>query len=290
MQQGKNTQFLLKDRNIRGQIVQLSQAWQDIQSTQHYSDQLAQVLGQSIAAVAALASTVKLDGSMIMQVQGDGPISTLVAQATHNGNLRGLVRTRSKLDENANFSQLVGEARFVITIEAQGAQRYQGIVECEGEVIADSFNAYFTQSEQLATRLWLMADRKQAACFLLQQLPSDNKQTQINADWEHSCILADTLSDEELATLSPTALLHRLFHEEDVEVFPSTDLQFACQCSTAKVQNVIVNMGETDAMALIAEEGEINADCEFCAKTYRFDKIDVASMFSATQSAPTATQ
>jgi molecular chaperone Hsp33 len=290
MQQDKNTQFLLPNKSIRGQLVQLDTSWQQLQQSQDYSEALSSLLGESLAAVSALASTVKLEGSMIMQVQGDGALSTLVAQANNKGDIRGLARLRDTTGENLSFPELIGDSRFVITIEGEGAQRYQGIVKCEGTSMSDLFNLYFKQSEQLATQLWLAANREQAACFLLQQLPSDSSEAQKEKGWEHARVLADTLKQDELLSLTPEELLHRLFHEEDVQVFPSHTLQFKCQCSREQVCAVIESMGENDAMALIAEEGEFKADCEFCGVSYVFDAVDIASLFSATQNAPVQAQ
>ncbi len=291
MNNDSNTSFLLEQHHVRGQIVQLNEAWQALQSRQTYDSQLAQVLGETLAAVSALASTVKLNGALILQIQGDGPVSTLVAQATNEGLVRGLARNRSALPDKANLTEMVGDAKLVITIEGEGAQRYQGIVNCEGDTISEALDGYFKQSEQLATRVWLAANEHSAACLLLQQLPSQKEDKQRGTDsWQHLCTLSNTITQAELLDLEPEQILHRLFHEERVKIFEPSPLAFQCQCSRQKVADMIANMGEQEAMQLIAEQGQFKADCEFCGKSYVFDPVDIVGLFADAQAAPEASQ
>jgi len=286
----QNTRFMLPEHHIRGQIVQLEHSYQSILANADYPLEIAQLLGQALAAVSALGSIIKLRGSIILQVQGDGPLHTLVAQANNAGEIRGLAHGYDEIKAQSNFAEWVGKGRLVITIDGEGAQRYQGIVSIEGAQLSDVLTRYFEQSEQLQTHLHLAADGERAACFLLQQMPASSSDNTAADSWQHINILAQTLQDEELLTLDTDTLLTRLFHEESVQLYTPSPLVFRCRCSREKVIPVIKQMGYEEAMQLVAEEGEIRADCEFCNQSHRFDRVDVAGLFKAGKHAPETRQ
>lgn len=281
----QNTRFLLPEHHVRGQIVQLKHSYQSILANADYPPQVAQLLGQALAAVSALGSIIKLRGSIIIQVQGDGPLHTLVAQANNAGEIRGLAHGYETIENEKDFAALLGKGRLVMTIDGEGSQRYQGIVSIEGEQLAMVLDRYFEQSEQLLTHIHLAADAEKAACFLLQKMPAADTQNSINS-WQHLKILSETLTDDELLKLEPETLLTRLFHEEAIQLFETSSLIFRCRCSRDKVIPVIMQMGYDDAMQLVEEKGEIRADCEFCNQSHRFDRVDVASLFKAGNKAP----
>ncbi len=277
--------FMLPGRNVRGQLIRLSKSWTEIQATTDYPIAIAQQLGQALAAVTALGSTIKLDGSIILQVQGDGPMDTLVAQANNAGEIRGLASWDLAAPITDDFLALVGAARAVITIDGANGKRYQGIVEVKGNTLALTLDDYFTQSEQLCTRVWLACDERHAAAFLLQQLPSEplpEQQNHDRQDWEHCVILAQTLTDEELLTVSAENVLNRLYHQDEVRLFDAEPVRFYCRCSREKVANAIIQLGQADAEALIQERKIVEANCEFCNQKHRFDAVDIAALFHST--------
>ena len=283
----QNTRFLIANQHVRGQIVKLEHSYQSILANASYTQQVAELLGQALAAVAALGSIIKLRGSIIMQVQGDGAIHTLVAQANNAGEIRGLAHGDQTVEHINN--PLLGNGRLVMTIEAEGSQRYQGIVQIQGEQLSCSLGAYFKQSEQLPTHIHLAANAQHAACFLLQQLPNGANNVE-GESWQHIKILSETLQDEELISLEVEQILFRLFHEQTVTIFEPIALKFNCRCSRAKIEPVIIQMGYGDAMQLVQEQGEFKAQCEFCNRSHSFDQVDVAALFESAQNAPQVKQ
>ncbi len=263
--------FFFEDIGVRGQWVKLSKSWQAAKEHQHCPDKLQPQLGQALSAAVLLASTIKFDGSLILQTQGTGQIRTLVAQATHNRQIRGLIRCNTDI---VNSKELFDEGRLVLTINAENSQPYQGIVPLQGNNLATAIETYFTQSEQLNTRLWLTADESQAAGLLVQQLPSLSD----NNDWDRVALLADTLRDEELLQLDCEKLLFRLFHEEKVRLFDSEPVEFACSCSRTKIENTLRLLGRDELESILEERGNIEVNCEFCNKHYEFDKIDTENL------------
>ena len=165
-----------------------------------------QQLGQALAAVVMLSATVKFKGSMILQAQGDGDIKTLVAQATDQRKIRGLVRGKENVAAGP-LEAMFGQGRLVLTIESENGAPYQGIVPLQGSNLAAALQTYFEQSEQLKTRLWLFANETHAVGLLLQELPA---QENYEADWEHIEILANTVTEQELFELDCEQLLYQI--------------------------------------------------------------------------------
>ena len=268
--------FVFDALGVRGEIAYLDAAWRAVQDIHDYPPPVARHLGQSLVATALLSATIKLDGSLILQVQGDGPLHTMVAQATSRRTLRGLARWRGTVPPG-DLSAAFGSGRLVMTADAPGKERYQGIVGLTGPDLAAALEDYFARSEQLPTRLWLGSGERRAAGMLLQRMPAAEGSAE---DWERILALADTLTEEELLELPAQTLLYRLFNEEVVRLFESEPLAFRCGCSREAIGNTLRALGRAEAESILAEEGGIVADCEFCNRRYHFDAVDVAALFS----------
>jgi molecular chaperone Hsp33 len=266
--------FLFEEHGIRGVWVKLTDSWQAVKQNQNQPDIAVNQLGQALACVSMLSTTVKFDGAMILQAQSNGAISTLVAQANHKRKIRGVVRCAENL-ENDSLTALFGEGRLVLTIEVGNGQPYQGIVALQGANLAESLQMYFEQSEQLKTRLWLFADEKNAAGLLIQELPSQEGQQN---DWETVEALASTVTAQEMFDLDCHELLHRLFHEEDVRLFHSEKLEFECSCSRERIEKTLRAMGKDELDSILKETAVIEVTCEFCGETYAFDEKDVEAL------------
>lgn len=268
--------FLFESMGVRGEIVHLDASWRAVQGIHPYPQAVASQLGCALAAVALLSTTIKLAGSLVLQVQGEGPLTTLVAQASHRRTIRGLAHWRDPVPDG-DLRSVYGAGKLVMTADAPGGERYQGIVALEGDGLAQALESYFLRSEQLPTRLWLTSDHRRAAGLLLQRLPDA---VSPDDDWERIIMLADTLTVEELLDLPQEDLLVRLFHEERVRIFEPEPVAFRCSCSRERMETVLRTLGREEAESILAEQGEIAADCEFCNRRYRFDAVDVATLFS----------
>lgn len=268
--------FLFDELDIRGELVYLNQSWQQVRSHSPYPEPVARQLGEAMAAVAILSATIKFDGSLIMQIQSSGPLRTLVAQAGNSGNLRGLAKWRGEVPEQ-DLTAVFGKGQMAITISNKGGERYQSIVALSGARLGDALEGYFSGSEQLASRFWLFAAEDQVAGLFIQQLPGSQGSA---SAWERISVLAGTTSAEEIHSLPPEELLHRLFHEEKVRLFSPTDLHFACTCSREKIENTLFAMGREEVQEIIQNEGSIEVDCEFCNRHYSFGQDEVDRLFS----------
>ena len=274
--------FIFEEEGVRGELVQLDASYRAIIKDRGYPAQVAALLGESLAATSLLSATIKYEGSLILQVQSSGPVQALVAQATHDGTLRGLARWRGDLDQ-AEEIRLIGDGRLVITLEPETGEPYQGIVSLQNEKVADSLEAYFDQSEQLRTRLWLAADQQTAVGLLLQVIPAKPFDADV---WERLTLLADTVTNEELLSLDAETLLYRLFHEVGVRLLDSSPLAFRCRCSPEKVALALRAIERDELDDILHEQGRITVDCEFCNKHYHFDKVDLEALLSASVASP----
>jgi molecular chaperone Hsp33 len=268
--------FIFEEFGVRGEWVKLSKSWQNAKHNQHGNAAVQENLGQALAAVVLLSGTIKFNGSIIMQAQGDGPFRTLVAQSTHDRKIRGLLRCADEV-QSGPLESMFGQGRLVLTIRPDKGEPYQGIVPLKGANLAAALQTYFIQSEQLDTRLWLFANEQVAAGLLLQALP-EHKDFMI--DWERIVMLADTLTATELLSLDCEPLLYRLFHEEKVRLFDAEPVQFECACSKQKIEYALRSLGRQELEHILEEKGVVEVGCEFCNKQYQFDRIDVQKLLA----------
>jgi molecular chaperone Hsp33 len=269
------SRFLFEHAGIRGHLVHLDASWRAVLETHPYPLAVGRLLGESLAAVALLAATIKLEGSLILQLRGSGPIRTLVAQATHARTIRGLAHWEGDVPEQGGLSACFGEGYLVLTVQQNRAEPYQGVVSLTGADLAQAIEGYFAGSEQLATRLWLSADGPRAAGLLLQRMPGEGA---IDEDWARVCLLAQTLTSWELLNLPSVELLHRLFNEEDVRLFEPEPIAFRCGCSRDRVEDTLRMLGKAEVDAILAEQGAIEITCEFCNRAYRLDAVDTGQV------------
>jgi len=282
------SRFLFEHAGIRGNLVHLDASWRAVLEAHPYPEPVAARLGEALAAASLLAATIKFEGSLILQIQGSGPIRTLVAQATHARTVRGLARWEGEVPAVESLSDQFGTGQLVLTIDQGRGQPYQGVIPLAGARLTDAIEHYFTDSEQIPTRLWLAAGPSRASGLLLQRLPEAGATEE---DWNRVTLLADTLTPKELLGLSTEPLLHRLFHEETVRLFEPEPLSFRCGCSRSRIADMVKLLGESDIDSLLDEHGAIEVTCEFCNRLYRFDPVDARQLFAgATRHEPPATQ
>jgi molecular chaperone Hsp33 len=269
--------FIFDKLPAQGRHVHLDASWRAVLERQEYPAPVRALLGEAMAAMALLSATLKFEGAMTLQIQGNGPVHLLVVQCTSQLSLRGLARWHGDISKTS-LSALTGDGKLALTIEQSGnGERYQSIVPLEGDTLAASLEGYFQRSEQLPTRLWLTAGDDSAAGMLLQVMP----ERQRNPDaWQHVTVLADTLRSEELMTLSAEKLLRRLYHEEDLRLFEATPVAFRCRCSRVRIEATLRSLGAEEIHTVLREQGRVHVDCEFCGRGYEFDEVDVAALFS----------
>ncbi len=273
------TRFIFDHQPVRGLHVHLQAVWQHIVQRKNYPAPIRNALGELTAAAALLSSNLKHDGTLILQVQGRGDLKMLVAEATSGHTCRATARWNEEADLSAQHSLqelLGGDGIFVITLQPDEGEQWQGLVPLEGDSIAHMLMAYMQRSEQLETHISLAASDTNLGGLLLQRLPEEG----LDHDaWTHVSTLADTLSPQELLDLGAQHLLYRLFHETPPRVFPAENIEFACTCSRGKVSDMLLLLGGQEVGGIVAEQGSVGIDCDFCGEQYVFDETDVNALF-----------
>lgn len=270
--------FLFQNRNVRGELVQLADSLDQMLLHHNYPQPVKQLLAELVAATSLLTATLKLDGDIAVQIQGDGPIRFAAVNGTDQQQFRGVVRMQAEISGDS-FRELIGEGYLLVTITPKQGERYQGIIPLSGDSLTSTLEAYFAQSEQLPTRLYLYTDLQAAHCraagFMLQVLPVD--QQKAKADFEDLVILSDTLTKDEIFSLPAEQLLYRLFHQEEVELFAPQQVSFVCGCSKEKCASAIISLGRDIINEHIAE-GKLDINCEYCNKNYHFSPADLTAL------------
>ena len=271
--------FLFEHAPVRGEIVHLDATWRAVLERHDYPPAVRALLGDMMAAAALLAATLKFGGTLIMQIQGTGPVKLLVVECTGDHHLRATAKW-SEVPPAGAFQDLLGAGKFAITLDpGQGQPGYQGVVELAGATVAAALEQYMLRSEQIETRLWLSTFDDCVAGLLLQKLPE-----QAGADpdaWQRAAVLAASLTPQELMACDARELLRRLFAAEDVRLFPARPVSFRCTCSRERVTAMLRMLGHAEVESIVAERGAVEIDCEFCNAHYRFDGGEAAAVFAA---------
>jgi molecular chaperone Hsp33 len=313
-------QFLFEGLPVRGVLVRLTDSWQEAlrrrASLAAHPPEVRVLLGEMAAAGVLMQANIKFNGALVLQISGDGPVKLAVVEVQPELSFRATATVVGEVPAGARLEAMLnvrGQGRCAITLDPKdkfpGQQPYQGVVPLHGDQreplqqVAQVLEHYMLQSEQLDTLLVLAADDSVAAGLLIQRLPvqgegnleGSSRQRRNEDDiglseaYNRISMLAATLTREELLTLTPDKILHRLFWEETLRVFEPQQPRFACTCSRERVQNMLRGLGQAESVSLIEERGLVEVGCEFCGLQYRFDAVDVGEMFTPGRDQPPGT-
>lgn len=289
--------FALEGDDIRGQYVRLDSAWWALREHLDYPPQVRDLLGEAVAAAVLLASTLKFDGSLTMQLQGNGAVRLLVAQCTQDFRVRAMALFDAARVAD-DFRTLAGEGRIVVTVETRkSGASYQGVVPLTGESLSACLDGYFMQSEQLPTQLRLVADALSVGGLLIQRIPGAGGTTagaapldadthrerleKIDADWRSAQSALAALPAEDLLLRPVEVLARGCFALRDVRLFAPQPVRFQCRCSAERVGGVLRSLGIEDVRELVREQGSVTVTCEYCQRPWTYDAIDVEQLFVA---------
>jgi molecular chaperone Hsp33 len=283
---GELRRFILERQPVRGFWIRLDGAWRELRSHQQNPPLVEALLGEAVTASLLLAATLKFQGTLTLQLAGDGLVNLLVAQCTHDFVIRAVARADAISDGPVSFRQLVGDGRLTVTIEAEErSARYQGIVSLQGASLAECLENYFATSEQLPTRIALAADASSTAGVLLQKIPGASAEGEAQAAvsqavWEDLQPRVATLDATLLLRGSAEQVLSQVCAEHDCRLFQGSPVHFACRCSEGRVAGLLRSLGPEEMRSILAEQGAVTVTCEFCGRPFRFDSIDVERLFT----------
>lgn len=308
--------FLFDGLPVRGTLVRLTGAWQEIlqrrranSSTGAYPQPVSDLLGELTAAAVLMQSSIKFNGTLILQIAGDGPVKLAVVEVQSDLSLRATATVMGDVLPASSLSRMVNvnnRGRCAVTLDPKdrfpGQQPYQGVVPLFDdqrrpiEKISSVIEHYMLQSEQLDTTMVLAANDTVAAGLLIQRLPiqgdgnlagslvsrANEDEIGLNEHYNRLALFAASLKREELLGLDADAILHRLFWEESIIRYEPLTPQFACTCSRQRVSNMLLSLGQDEVASILAERGDVEVSCEFCGQQHTFDPVDAAQIFMPT--------
>ncbi len=312
--------FQLESSNIRGRIIRYDNVIDQILVPHNYPAIVNQLLAETITLCSMLSSMLKYEGVFTLQIQGDGPVSMLVADMTSGGGIRGCATfdedrlniareqlatfARENVGESSDnyLAQLIGKGHIAFTVDQPGhTDRYQGIVEIKGNSLVDCVQHYFSQSEQIGTGIKLAVGERnglwRASGMMLQHMPNDDGSTleelqQVSSnldedDWRRAMILMGSCTENELLDpeLTSHEILLRLFHEDGVRVYDPLPIIHSCRCSQERVEDVSKMLSDEELQEMI-EEDNLSMTCEFCSKEYHLNQSKLEDIIKASPETP----
>lgn len=301
--------FQLDAAGIRGRVARLDRTLDEILSKHEYPAPVAALVSEAVLLTALIGQTMKLRWRFSLQVRGEGPIRLIATDyfAPKTEGEPARIRAYAGFDENAvdlrarAFAQL-GPGVIGVTIDqGPGMSPYQGVTPLTGDGLSAALETYFAQSEQLATRFHIEAALSatpgapgawRGGGVMLQQLPGEGGRApeapsgedglmtaediafmhDKEEDWSRVAMLLATVETLELIgpSVTPEALLLRLFHEESPRIWPAQPVRFGCTCSAEKVLSALSQYSREELADMADDEGRLHADCQFCGAAYDF--------------------
>jgi molecular chaperone Hsp33 len=287
--------FVAEHRDVRGQFVRLEAAWLALREHGDYPPAVRTLLGEATCAAVLLASTLKFDGVLTLQLQGSGAVRLLVAQCTDDFRIRAVARFDAARLEEGGFRELAGDGQVTVTVESgRTGSRYQGIVPLVGDSLAASLEHYFASSDQVPTAVRLAAEDAGATGMLVQRMPSQGgsagaddpaaanaRSREADATFDSAGAALAGIGQDELLRRPPEELVQRCLPGVDARLYESQAVRFECRCSPDRVAGMLRSLGEAEVRDVLAEQGSVTVTCEFCHRPYRYDAVDVEQLFAA---------
>lgn len=274
--------FLFSDLNIKGQHLQIDDAWQEMIKDRHYPETLSTLLGEVTLMTVFLANGLKHPGKITLQIQGKGPVNLLVVEATHDLKIRGVAKTNQTIEQQNTLDELLGDGQMLVTLNNEVTKKmFQSYVPRDGETLTECFSNYLSQSEQLPSKIWLASSKDSIGGVIIQKMPSTDQQDEDG--WNRIQLLSDTVKENELTELDSTTLLKRLFAEEDISLFEANQIAYECPSDRVKVEKMLISLGQEEVFKIIESQGEIVVHNEICNYHERFTKEDAEKLFQPDQ-------
>lgn len=270
--------FMFEHASIRGEIAHLDETYKTIMHQHPYPPMVRALLGEALISCLLLTGSIKFEGDVSLQFHGDKRLPLLLVQCDNDLQIRAFAKYQED-SRDIDYSNAFLQGKMVLVInQYKKTQAYQSVVPIRSTSMGENLTHYFAQSEQVASQVWLAVNEDRAAGMLLQLMPDQDTQHR-EEFWEYAVMLGQTISDHELLTLDNQTILHRLYHETELRLYPARPVSFQCRCSPEKMKQVLTVLGEKDVQQLLQEKGRVEVRCDFCNQQYIFDPIDITLLF-----------
>jgi molecular chaperone Hsp33 len=253
----------------------------------------AAAVGRLVTAAALLGASLKGPERLTLQIGGDGPIGTIVADAWAIGEdviaARGYARhpladlplnARGKFD----VAGVIGNGRLQVTKSYEIGQPYVGIVPLETGEIAEDIASYLSNSQQIPSvvALGVLADPsgiRAAGGVIAQLLPGAADDT--IAKLEANAAAMPPVTTQIVDGADARALIERLAAGLEIREHEHVyEARFDCRCTRERVERALVGLGRDELQKIVAEQPETEAICDFCKKRYVLSSADVEELLA----------
>lgn len=245
-------------------------------------------LGRLMTAAAMMGSDLKGEGELLtLRIEGDGPIGGLLVTADGKGDVKGYAfnpdvmlppNAQGKLDVGGSLG--LGVLSVIKDIGLK--EPYVGQTQLITGEIAEDLTYYFATSEQVpsSVALGVLMNKdntvRQAGGFIIQLLPGASDEIIDRLEAKLSGISSITsLLD---AGKTPEEILTDILGEFGLEILKKMPVQFHCDCERSRVEKAIISIGRKEIQDMIDEEKEIEVNCQFCNKHYKFSVDELGEM------------
>lgn len=285
-----SARFVIEAHPVHGRLVRLGETLDQILKAHDYPPQIANLLGEACVLAVLVGASLKFEGRLILQAQGDGVVRYVVADYDTKGGLRGfcrfdpeelaaLVAANEGSFQSLGAQALLGKGTFIMTLDPENhGERYQGITPIEGESLALCAETYFRQSEQVPTQIKLACTESagedgpnwRAAGAMIQAIAGDATRGDTKESFQHIRALFETLGEEELTDFDLPAdrLLFRLFHEDGVRLSAAKQIHKLCRCTQERVEGLVQSFTDEEQSEMLEADGKVHITCEYCSKTF----------------------
>jgi molecular chaperone Hsp33 len=280
--------FIFENTDIRGNYVKLNHTIEEATQHQALPQNIHIALGELMVASSLLASTLKLDGSLTLQIQTNGSLKLLIAECNENLGIRGTVKWNGPIESIAPID-LIKEGHFIITlIQKKAKTPYQGIVTMEGNSISELLENYMLRSEQIQTKLWIHSQENIFHGLLIQKLPFNSSAEALDhgamtSAWEDIVMSADKSFKTIHPALEASKILQTIFSSETIRLYDPNYPNFACSCSKKSVENMLRLIGKKECESIIEEQSSITIHCDFCNECYKYSEDEVEFIFNESE-------
>ncbi|CAI3927561.1 HSP33 family (HslO) (PDB:1HW7) [Commensalibacter communis] len=279
--------------SARGRLIRLGALANTLLERHQYPYAISKLGGEALALVAGLAAALKFEGSFSLQVKGEGAVSLLVVDCTHNGELRFYARFDeekvAQLPKEASALELFEKGLFALTVDQHNDKdTYQGMVKITGNSLSEMASHYFENSEQLSSWIRLYcehtSDGWEASGLILEKIANDpsiivkNEEEIANEaeEWNTLTILAETMTAKEMLdqTIDNNQLLYRLFNSTSISIGTAKPVSYGCRCSRSRLENLLKTFSKDD-IDTMNKDGNITMTCEFCRYDFVFKPTEI---------------
>ena len=254
------------------------------------------LLGRALTGTGLMGLMLREPGFKVtLQFKGDGPAQQVLCTAGSDGSVKGfianpLVDLPAREDGSPDVGGALGIGVLTCIRDAGMKEPYVGKIDFVTGEIADDMTAYFWISEQQQTSVSLgvkldeNAEVKAAGGMIIQMLPDATEEC-ISAlekwlpEMPKISELADKVS-QDADGRSMESIMEEYLRAaflgmpEEFQIMPldTLDIGWKCDCSEERLEQVVKSLGAKEISDIIEQDGQAELTCQFCGRSYHFDK------------------